>query len=237
MVASSYTWIAIGVAVGVVVILAGSRSRRGGTKAAKRGPTGLGWSVLALGIAASVLAFKAADAFQAPDGRAWLRFAIVTGVATVVAGVGALIKWDRRWPVWTGMALAIVPSLPLPMFGLGYVVFAAGGCGGHMGDLASELAPPSGIEVELMTDGMGSCWADTAADVPEAQLVEHYEAEFEAHGWQVLPPPPGGHMIGGEIAIDGSVAEKDGILFSVVARKAPDGTPVYRIYFLDVGTE
>jgi hypothetical protein len=119
------------------------------------------------------------------------------------------------------------------MLGLGYVLLAAGGCGGHLGDLASELAPPPGIEVQLQTDGMGACWAETPADVSEAKLVAHYQREFRAHGWQVLPPPPEGVLISGEVAINGTVAEKDGILFGVVV---PNGTTGFRFYFLDVGT-
>ena len=47
---------------------------------------------------------------------------MAAGVATLIAGIGAVVKRDRHWPTWTGLAIGGIPTLFWALFALGHLL-------------------------------------------------------------------------------------------------------------------
>lgn len=214
-----FLWIGLGVLVGVVALVVGRRPASG-EAGGRGGPTVLGWTVLGLGALTLVLSFLVTG-----GGSGRLVWPIAAGVATLVAGIGAIVRRDRRWPTWVGLVVGVVPLLFWATFGLGHLVTALTGCPDEFRELATELEPPAGVVVELQGDDAGACRAEIADDIGEDALVAHYQAQFDAHGWQVVPGSGGG----------GIAAEKDGTVFEASVIDPPDEDPfiVIRVHDAD----
>lgn len=75
----------------------------GGQRQVKR-PSRIGLTVLGLGLVSVVLVFLD-----------WTYPGLGVGLAALVAGVGALIRGDRDWAVWTGV-IAAAPMTLLVLF-------------------------------------------------------------------------------------------------------------------------
>lgn len=108
--------LALGVAAGVLaVVFGGRRFATGSGKPAR--PTALGWCVLAFGLVPPLLMLLVGR--EGSDLLAWIWAA---GLAALIAGAGALVKRDRHWPTWAGLALGVPVSLFWALFALSYVV-------------------------------------------------------------------------------------------------------------------
>ena len=108
-----FVWLGLGIAAGALAIVFGGRSSSRGS--GKRKPTALGWCVLAFGVISLALAL------MVTSGGSWT-WVSGAGMATLVAGIGALVKKDRQWPTWVGLVIGIVPALFWALFALGYLL-------------------------------------------------------------------------------------------------------------------
>ena len=87
----------LGLILGFILLSLMRRARStGGTPAAK--PAWPGWLILALG-AVSAVAFGAGFTRMVDLPGIFIMFVITLPVATVVLGVGSLIKGEHRWPI------------------------------------------------------------------------------------------------------------------------------------------
>jgi hypothetical protein len=108
-------WLGLGVVAGFLAIFYGGRGLSGESgKPAK--PTALGWCVLAFGLASLVLALMVTG-----GGSDRVTWTFAAGIATLIAGIGALVKRDRHWPTWTGLAIGGIPALFWALFALGHL--------------------------------------------------------------------------------------------------------------------
>lgn len=106
-----FLWIGLGAAAGVLAVVIGGRDlSRGAGKAAKI--SALGWCVLIFGAVSLMLALLVTS------GASWT-WVMGAGIAVLIAGIGALVKGDRHWPTWTGLAIGVVPALFWALFALG----------------------------------------------------------------------------------------------------------------------
>lgn len=96
--ASNVIWIGIGAVVGALAVLLGGRGTPA-SPARPAKPTMLGWSALALGLLTVVLSFLVTG-----GGSSRVFWVIGAGIAALIAGIGAVVKRDRHWPTWTGLA-------------------------------------------------------------------------------------------------------------------------------------
>lgn len=120
-------WATIAFLVGVAVagvVLAVFRTREPRPAGAFSGPTGLGWVTLASGIAA-VAAF-AVGVFTDAEMGCYLA-SIACANAAVIIGIGAILRHDRLWPTWAGLAAGVIPGLFWIAFAVGNIL----GLGGH----------------------------------------------------------------------------------------------------------
>jgi len=101
-----WAWIGFGVVAGVLAIVVGGRQVAKGSEKPEK-PTSLGWSVLGLGLITVVLA---ALAMWGEGGSEQLPRIFAGGVATLIAGLGAIVKRDRHWPTWTGLVIGVLPA-------------------------------------------------------------------------------------------------------------------------------
>jgi hypothetical protein len=109
-------WLGLGVVAGYVAIVYGGRDfARESGKPAK--PTPLGWCVLAFGLVSLVLALMVTG-----GGSDRVTWTFAAGIATLIAGIGAVVKRDRHWPTWTGLAVGGIPALFWALFALGYLL-------------------------------------------------------------------------------------------------------------------
>jgi hypothetical protein len=109
--------ILVGIVLGVLVLV--FASRRGLFRAdAPPKPTPFDWLVLAVG-ACTFLILVTGMLFN----TRWFPLpSIILASASVVMGVGALIKKHRRWQVWVGLVLGGLPMLFWLLFALGYLL-------------------------------------------------------------------------------------------------------------------
>jgi len=80
------------------------------------------------------------------------------------------------------------------------------GCSDELRDKGEQLAPPSGVEVKWQGTETGSCRAEVDTDLSKEEVIAHYEAQFEANGWELVPVRNGPQGIAGQ---------KDDTLFEV----------------------
>jgi hypothetical protein len=109
-----FVWLGLGIVAGVLAIVFGGRGiSRGSDRPAK--PTAVGWCVLAFGLISLALAL------MVTSGGSWT-WVSGAGLATLIAGIGALVKRDRHWATWTGLVIGVVPALFWALFALGYLL-------------------------------------------------------------------------------------------------------------------
>jgi hypothetical protein len=109
-------WLGLGFMAGLLAIVYGGRglSREPG-KPAK--PTALGWCVLAFGLVSLVLALMVTG-----GGSDRVTWTLAAGIATLIAGIGAVVRRDRHWPTWAGLVIGGIPALFWALFALGYLL-------------------------------------------------------------------------------------------------------------------
>lgn len=101
------------------IVLAVLRAREPGSAGPPARPTVLGWTTLAFGVAAAG-AFASAILLEA-EIRGFLA-SIACASAAVIIGVGAVLRRDRRWPTWVGLAAGVVPGVFWIAFAVGNIV-------------------------------------------------------------------------------------------------------------------
>lgn len=107
----------LGVAAGVLAIRFAGRGLPSGAGAGTSAkPSALGWCVLAFGLVPPLLMF-----FVGREGSDVLPWIWAAGLAVVIAGVGAVVKRDRRWPTWAGLVLGVPVALFWALFALGHL--------------------------------------------------------------------------------------------------------------------
>jgi hypothetical protein len=108
----------LGVATGVLAIRFAGRGLPVGADAGTSAkPSALGWCVLAFGLVPPLLMF-----FVGKAGADLLPWIWAAGLAVLIAGVGAVMKKDRRWPTWAGLVLGVPVALFWALFALGHLV-------------------------------------------------------------------------------------------------------------------
>ena len=116
-------FIGLGVVAGVLAIVYGGRglSRASGEPAK---PTALGWCVFAFGLVSLGITAWGLLVFDSGPETTVEPFPLLcgAGVAILIAGIAALVKRDRHWPTWTGLAIGLPAPLAVGVFALGYVV-------------------------------------------------------------------------------------------------------------------
>lgn len=87
-------------------------------------PTSLGWWALILGAvgAASLIVGSGWLPWLPTGSIAWPLASIVCVTAAVPVAISALLRGDRRWPAWTGLALGGAPALLWLAFLVGNLV-------------------------------------------------------------------------------------------------------------------
>ena len=101
--------VVLGLILGFILLSVTQRAKStGDTPSAK--PAWPVWLILALGAISAVI-FGAGFARMVDLPGIFIIFVITLPVATVVLGVGSLIRGERRWPVWIGLILALLPVL------------------------------------------------------------------------------------------------------------------------------
>ncbi|MBN2387859.1 MAG: hypothetical protein JXB85_12645 [Anaerolineales bacterium] len=103
------------------ILLAVTRRREAQAGEPALRPAALSWWTLSLGLIAGVAFALAAVLTPTGNSPAFLlwNISIAAGVATAAAGIGAILRRDRRWPTWVGLAA----GLAVAAF---WFVFAAG---------------------------------------------------------------------------------------------------------------
>jgi hypothetical protein len=109
-------WLGLGVGAGLLAIVFGGRGAPGESERPPK-PTALGWCVLVFGLVSLVLALMVTG-----GGSGRVAWTLAAGVATLIAGIGALVKRDRHWPTVTGLAIGGIPALFWALFALGYLL-------------------------------------------------------------------------------------------------------------------
>lgn len=112
-------WATIAFLVGVAVagaVLAVFRTREPRPAGASARPAALGWLTLASGIAAA--AAFAVGVFTDAEMGGYLA-SIACATAAVIIGIGAVLRHDRGWPTWAGLATGAIPAVFWIAFALG----------------------------------------------------------------------------------------------------------------------
>ncbi len=147
-------------------------------------------------------------------GLGWSGWTYVAAVAQVLAAFG-VIAWllvrRRRLVVLVPVASALLTA---GLFALGTALAGATGCSDRERALANELDPPPGVVVDLHGRMGGECEARFSTDLGDDEVVAHYRAQFDEHGWAILPREAGG-------ADAGIAGQKDGIVVEVVLWPEP----------------
>ena len=95
------------------IVLAVARRRDQGEGGLASKPTPPGWWTLAFGLT-GVTAFAVAAWLTTGDNlhgsMLWL-ISITLSFAAVVVGIGTVIRRDRHWPTWTGLAAGLAPAI------------------------------------------------------------------------------------------------------------------------------
>jgi len=110
-----WVWIGLGVVVGVLAVVPGGRQPAQGS--AK--PTALGWSVLGFGL---ITALLSALATWGQGGSEQLPRIFAGGVATLIAGIGAIVKRERHWPTWAGLAIGVCSAAFWGLFLVAFIL-------------------------------------------------------------------------------------------------------------------
>lgn len=111
-----FIWSGLGLVAGVLAIVIGGRGLSREPEKPRK-PTVLGWIVLEFGVISLVLALLVTG-----GGSERVAWTFGAGIATLVAGIGALIKKDRHWPTWAGLVIGVIPALFWALFALGYLL-------------------------------------------------------------------------------------------------------------------
>jgi drug/metabolite transporter (DMT)-like permease len=103
---------ALGILLATIVLVV-ARRRKPEVSGPAPKPTTLGWWTLAFGLTA-VTAFSIAQ-WLTPSGNIpglglWL-ISIAFALATVLVGVGALVRRDRHWLTWVGLFTGLAPAV------------------------------------------------------------------------------------------------------------------------------
>lgn len=113
-----------GVLLAVIVL---TIFRRRATPGATSKPSAPGWFALAFGILAAAALFIGLS--QRPEsGNSQLLpnlVSIALAAAAVVTSIATLLKLDRSWQVWAGLATGLVPAVFWIVFALGYILGGA----------------------------------------------------------------------------------------------------------------
>jgi len=112
-------WATFAFLVGVAVagdVIAVFRAHEPRPAGASARPTALGWLTLASGIAAA--AAFAVGVFTDAEMSGYLA-SIACAAASVIIGIGAVLRHDRFWPTWVGLAAGVIP-------GVFWIAFAVG---------------------------------------------------------------------------------------------------------------
>ena len=110
----------IGILLAAVVLVVDRRLEAAEVGSAPK-PSVLGWCTLAFGVTA-VTAFVVSPwlALRGSDsGSALNLVSTAFASASVLVGVGTLLRRDRRWPTWVGLVAGLVPAVF-------WIAFAAG---------------------------------------------------------------------------------------------------------------
>lgn len=111
-----------GVAVASVMLVV-FRTREPHPAGASAKPSALGWLTLASGIAAA--AAFGVGAFTDAELGGYLA-SIACATAAVIIGSGAVLRHDRRWPTWVGLAAGVVPAVFWIAFAVGNITGLGG---------------------------------------------------------------------------------------------------------------
>ncbi len=79
----------------------------------------LGWLTLAFGVMA-IIAFVSGILREAGGGGYLASIACAS--AAVIIGVGGVLRRDRRWPTWVGLAAGMVPAVFWIVFAVGNIL-------------------------------------------------------------------------------------------------------------------
>ncbi len=109
----------LGIVLGSFLLLVTRRRKSAEGEPASRSAA-LAWVVLALG-AAAVAVFALGFTPLGTRGIL-LSVSIALAFAAVASGLGGVIRGDRRWPIWLGLAIALVPAVFWVVFAVGEVV-------------------------------------------------------------------------------------------------------------------
>ncbi len=115
-------WATIAFLVGVAcagIVLAVSRSRVPRSTGGSAQPSALGWLTLASGSTAA--AAFAVGVFTDAEPGGYLA-SIACAAAAVIIGVGAVLRGDRRWPTWVGLAAGVIPAVFWIAFAVGNIL-------------------------------------------------------------------------------------------------------------------
>jgi len=107
-----------GVAVASVVLVV-FRTREPRPAGASARPSALGWLTLASGITAAA-AFGVGVFTDAKMGGNLA--SIACAAAAVMIGVGAVLRHDRFWPTWVGLAAGVIPAVFWSAFAVGNIL-------------------------------------------------------------------------------------------------------------------
>ena len=132
---------------------------------------------------------------------------VALGQAVLALGVTVWLAARRR------RLVLLVPVVSLSLTFLlqwaGTQIGQAAACSELERSLVAELAAPPGVDVELRGGNEGSCLATFTTDLDAEEVIAHYEAEFDTHGWRVITGQ------GSSVGLDGIAALKDGIVVDV----------------------
>ncbi len=112
-------WATVAFVFGVVsagIVLAITRAREPNSDDSATQPTVLGWLSLVFGvIAATAFVFG----MFTKTGIGANLVSISSAFATLVVGIGAILRHDRRWPTWAGLVAGVIPGVFWLAFAVG----------------------------------------------------------------------------------------------------------------------
>lgn len=115
-------WATVAFLCGVIfagVVLAVFRIREPGSASPSARSTVIGWLTLTLGVIAAT-AFGVGTFTQARIGGNLV--SIACAAAAVIIGVGAVLRGDRCWPTWVGLAAGVIPGAFWIAFAVGNIL-------------------------------------------------------------------------------------------------------------------
>ncbi|MBN1934835.1 MAG: hypothetical protein JW934_09230 [Anaerolineae bacterium] len=112
-------WAIVAFVVGVVsagIILAITRACEPDSDGSATQPTALGWLTLAFGVIATT-AFV--FGMFTKTGIGGNLVSISSASTTIIVGIGAILRHDRRWPTWVGLVAGVIPGVFWIAFAIG----------------------------------------------------------------------------------------------------------------------